>query len=145
METAEITRIKGELEECLKKPNPMIKVAGLLAYSEEETFPIDRKFLHGFMKNVRDKEEYRDFLEEFSFSEVDIYPFSRLFEEVINNLLLSGILKALNPAYKKLSMDKETMLDIRRLVEKRYSKEEEDLIKIRKLGEEFRRYAEANK
>jgi len=126
----------SDLNVLLKLPTPQDIVATILAYSDLDTFPSDRKELHRFMKNEREGEG-KQLLSAFVFSQgVDLFPFSRLLESVLMQLQLGGWLSAKNPEYERLGITGKKRSEIKDKAVERFSREELSI--LQKIGRRFR-------
>ena len=93
-----------DLDALLKKPTPQDVIGTIFAYSGLTTFRSNRERLHRFIREKKIKGAV-ELLDPFVFSEgVDLFPFSRLFENVLMQLQLGGWLSAKNPEYEKFGM-----------------------------------------
>ena len=123
------------LDILLKRPTPQDVIATILAYSDLDIFPSNRKKLHSFIKQEKEGEG-KQILKEFIFSQgVDLFPFSRLLESVVMQLQLGGCLSAKNPEYVNLGITAEKREEIKQKAQERFSAEE--LIILQNIGRHF--------
>ncbi len=128
----------ADVDTLLKQPTPQDVIGAVFAYSNVDTFPSNRKWLHRFVQEKK-KGEGAELLEPFVFSDgVDLYPFSRLLESVLMQLQLGGWLSAKNPEYDRFGMTGKTRKDIKKKVGERFSQEQ--LVVLEKIGQDFREF-----
>ncbi len=132
-----------EIEGYFREPDPLITVAAFLAYSNVDSFPADRKFLHNFVNKARRDEKFKKLLGDFAFSKVDIYPFSHFFEEIISSLKLCGFLVNIRSVPRSFKIPEGDGEEVKEKVEQRFSKNKEFIQCIKELGERFGEYVKS--
>lgn len=127
--------------EVITKLSHMDIVGSVFAYSELETFTSDRKFIHTFFLDSKEKKEFSELLNDFVFSEVDIYPFSRPLELTINKLALAKSIVAENPVYGRFRMKDDARLKEKNIIDEKITDKEklDNLVGLLvKLGNDFK-------
>ena len=131
-----------DLDSLLKRFTPQDVIAVILASSNLDIFPSERKLLHEFIRQEK-KGKGAELLQPFVFSEgVDLYPFSRLLESVLMQLQLGGWLSAKNPEYDRFGVTDEIRADILEKARERFSQEQLEILK--NIGESFRALIDKN-
>ncbi len=121
--------------------SPMTVVGSVFAHSRLETFPKDGKFLQDFFRKSKENKCYCNLLQDFVFSEVDVYPYSRKLASSLQNLELahsltwtcSGGMRASKYRMNKESRDQEIEIAFK----KDPSKKTQKLLK--ELGQDFKK------
>jgi len=110
-------------------------VAAMFSFFDSETIPLDVRKIHTAMYEV--KREFPEMLKEFSFSENDVYPFSRLLERVFFRLQNSSLISTVNPDFRECIVKNESKKYIRENVLPLFENDEK--IKLEKMGKAFER------
>ncbi len=134
-----------KMEVYFKEPDPLITIAAFMTYSDLNSFPADRKFLHNFVNKARKEEKFKKLLEDFAFSEVDIYPFSRFLEEILDSLMLCRFMYIVHIGPRRFEIPKDEREKVKKKVEKRFADNEEFIQCVKELGEKFRDYVKKSR
>ena len=130
------------LRAYLNKATPDDVVGAVFAYSGEEVFTSNKRFLQGFFHELAQSEPYHGMLDDFEFSlGRDPYPFSRELEESLGRLQLGKIIYARNPEYDHYGMTDEGRLNMQAIAERVFDSGE--LMLLQEAADEFRRQAES--
>jgi hypothetical protein len=73
-------------------------IAALFSFIDRKEIPLDVQKIHVALYKI--KKQHPEMLEQFSFSEKDVYPFSRLLERVLFRLQNSNLISTVNPDFK---------------------------------------------
>ena len=123
----------AEHVKSVKTPDDV--VAAMFSFFDGETIPLDVRKIHAAMYEV--KKKFPEMLGEFSFSENDVYPFSRLLERVFFRLQNSSLISTVNPDFKECIIRSESKEYIEKNVLPLF--EEDEKIKLEKMGKAFER------
>jgi len=85
--------------EMTKQFSPEDVITALLAFLPGE-FDNDPEKIHRTIRNLQQKEEYRDLLEGFEFLDYPRFPYSPLLGRILNRLQESRLLSSRNPDYR---------------------------------------------
>ncbi len=119
-------------------------IGAIIAYSELEKFTSEKSKFHRIIKSLLDN--YKDrvsnlLLEEFIFSQEDIYPFSKLLESVLIRLQIPNIITADNPTYERYRMENSSRTFMKNNAENLFSPSQLSIIK--EMANEFKKKAQA--
>ena len=122
--------------------SPMTVIGSVFARSGLETFPKNGKFLQDFFRKSKENKRYSNLLQDFIFSEVDIYPYSRKIAGSLQKLELARSLAWTSSSgggrAPKYRMDQESRdQEIKIALEKDPSKNTQKLLK--ELGRNFKK------
>lgn len=117
--------------------SPMDVISSIIAYSQVDAFPSDREHLHNFFKTMKQCGEFSPLLENFTFSQVDIYPFSRELESLFTLLQLSRLIIIDNPRFSQYRVNLKLRDKILVTITTKFDVEQRELLE--KLGKEFKR------
>jgi hypothetical protein len=81
-------------------------IACILSFIKEEKIPLDSQKIHSTFYSL--KKQFPDLLNEFSFSENDVYPYSKLLERVLFRLQNSDLISTINPEFRVCIITKES-------------------------------------
>ncbi|PKM80491.1 MAG: hypothetical protein CVU89_13135 [Firmicutes bacterium HGW-Firmicutes-14] len=82
-------------------------IIAILSNIKHDYIPKDPGIIHRAIFELKQKEEFNELLDEFSFDTSGILPFSDLLDTVLFRLETSCILGTLNPRYEKYELSKE--------------------------------------
>ena len=122
--------------ENINQPSPQDILGAIIAYSEVETFPSDRRKIHDFIRGMKEDPQNQPVLAGFVFSEgADLYPFSRTLENTLVHLQLGGILFAKNPEFEMLGMTDEGRGKMKKGAEIRFDHDAQTI--LQRIGRRF--------
>lgn len=94
-------------QEVIKKLQQFIApddvIAAMLCFFEREEIPVDIAKIHKAVLEI--KKRYPEMLKEFSFSENDVFLYSRLLERVLFRLHYTGLIKTVSPDFRLAIID----------------------------------------
>ena len=132
---------KGESTHNYISPDDVI--GAIIAYSELQEFTSEKRKLHKIMKSLVENYKEKDpslLLDEFIFSQEDIYPFSKLLEGVLIRLQIPDIITADNPTYERYRMDDSSRTFMKKNAENLFNAFQLSIIK--KMATEFKKEAD---
>lgn len=132
LKTSELTTYARNVK-SIKTPDDV--VAGMFSFFARETIPLNVRKIHTAMYKL--KKKFPEMLEEFSFSENDLYPFSRLLERVFFRLQNSSLISTVNPDFKECIVRKESKEYIHKNILPLFEKDEQT--KLKRMGQDFER------
>lgn len=121
----------------VSKFSPMDVVSNVLVRSKVEEVPSDRKFLQTFFMTMKEQDNVSSLLEDFAFSEADIYPFSRELESLLTLLQLGGVIIMENPKFSKFRVNQKVREKILRKASGKFDERQQELLD--ELGQEFKK------
>lgn len=110
------------------KPSDVI--AALLTFLPDK-FPNDPKKIHGTIKRLQRKPQYKDLLGDFEFLDYYPYPYSPELGRILNRLQESRLLSSLNPEYEQYVVGSPSKQAIKaNILEKKLSEHKQRLDEI---------------
>ncbi len=120
-----------ELKDMQKHKTVDDVIKSIFYYSKKDEMDKDSSVIHKKFFRLKNNHNYTKLLEDLSFDQSGITPFSDKLDQILFRLELSGKLGSINPAYDKYTIRKEQLA---KSVEK-FSADEKYLLK--QMGEDF--------
>lgn len=123
---------KAEISEAIRNyRSPDSIIAYLFSSLENEKIPTDEGKLHSSIFEL--KKEYPDFFEDFTFSQGNIYPFSKELERVLFRFQQSLILGTINPTMEFFTFSDKSKKIVKQHYSDKFNGDERD--KLAKMGQ----------
>lgn len=133
MQSSEKEEIVKRIRQCI---TPDDIIAAMFSFLDKEEFPSDIAKIHTALYNV--KKQFPRLLEEFIFSENDVYPYSPLLERVLFRLQNSGLISTVNPEFKKCIISNESKKFIKKEILPLFDKDKQkEIFNMGKLFEKL--------
>ena len=110
-------------------------VATIFSLVQTERIPLDVRRIHTAIHEL--KKKYPEMLTKFTFSQKDVYPFSRLLERVLFRLQNSSLISTVNPDFKICIVSKESKEYVHKNIQPSFSDDEQE--KLKQMAKMFER------
>lgn len=117
----------------IKTVTPDDIIAAMFSFFKKNEISIEDQKVHLAIYEI--KKKYPEMLKEFSFSENDFYPFSRLLEKVLFRLVNSTLIRPIAPDFKMAIVDDVSKRYIRKNILPLFEKKHQR--KLSKMGRLF--------